>query len=185
MKEPDKQRRIRTLWYKLLAKAKGAVLVLDRFSSLTRRIYLFGTSKKLKYLAEQESKPLWLIILPESKIRLTWNFIVLLLLMYTAIFNPYQTAFIESGGGSFIDQFEVFIDFMYIMDFFLNFVMAYEDRDHKIECRLKYIAVNYVKTWFLLDLLACIPFQYFEPESAENQVSDTTGRNIPTYNQAD
>lgn len=39
----------------MLAKAKGAVLVLDRFSSLTRRIYLFGTSKKLKYEIEKES----------------------------------------------------------------------------------------------------------------------------------
>lgn len=54
MKERDKQKKIRLLWYKLLAKAKGAVLVLDRFSQLTRRIYLFGTSKKLKYRLEEE-----------------------------------------------------------------------------------------------------------------------------------
>jgi hypothetical protein len=37
----------------MLAKAKGAVLVLERFSYLTRKIYLFGTSKKLKYLVEE------------------------------------------------------------------------------------------------------------------------------------
>jgi len=54
MKEKDKQQRIRSLWYQMLAKAKGAVLVLDRFSSLTRRIYLFGTSKKLKFEVEKE-----------------------------------------------------------------------------------------------------------------------------------
>jgi hypothetical protein len=32
MKEKDKKKRIKRLWYLLLAKAKGAVLVLDRFS---------------------------------------------------------------------------------------------------------------------------------------------------------
>jgi hypothetical protein len=68
MKERDKQRKIRLLWYKLLAKAKGAVLVLDRFSQLTRRIYLFGTSKKLKYRLEEEKQPSWYIIMPESKV---------------------------------------------------------------------------------------------------------------------
>lgn len=52
-KEKDKQKHIRKLWYQMLAKAKGAVLVLERFSYLTRKIYLFGTSKKLKYLVEE------------------------------------------------------------------------------------------------------------------------------------
>ncbi len=64
-------------------------MVLDRFSSLTRRIYLFGTSKKLKYLVEAEPAPSWFVILPESRVRLTWNLIVLLLLLYTACFTPY------------------------------------------------------------------------------------------------
>ena len=35
-----------------MAKVKGAVLVIDRFKSLSRRIYLFGTSKKLKFEIE-------------------------------------------------------------------------------------------------------------------------------------
>ena len=96
MKEKDKKKRIKRLWYLMLAKAKGAVLVLDRFSQLTRRIYLFGTSKKLTYLVEYDAQPQWYIILPDSRIRFIWNFIVLLLLMYTAAFVPYRTAFFEN-----------------------------------------------------------------------------------------
>lgn len=80
----------------MLAKAKGAVLVLDRFSSLTRRIYLFGTSKKLKFEVEKEQKVYWFIIMPHGIIRMIWNFIVFILLMYTAIFLPYSTAFIDT-----------------------------------------------------------------------------------------
>lgn len=58
---------------------------------------------------------------------------MLCLLLYTATFVPYQTAFIESNSGSVLEVFEFFIDSMYIFDFFLNFVMAYEDGDKKIE----------------------------------------------------
>jgi len=47
---------------------------------------------------------------------------------------------------------------MYILDFFLNFFMAYEDDDKKIETRLKFVAANYIKTWFVLDLLSCMPW---------------------------
>ena len=89
---------------------------------------------------------------------------VLTLLMYTGIFVPYRTAFVESDDPeSFIVKFEIFIDSMYILDFVMNFLMAYEDRDKKIECRLRFIAVNYIKGWFWLDFISCIPFQYFQP----------------------
>jgi len=68
-----------------------------------------------------------------------WNMVVLLLLLYTASFVPIRTAFIEDGSTNYTDQIvklEYFVDSMYIMDFFLNFFMAYEDDDKKIETRL-------------------------------------------------
>lgn len=157
MKEKEKLKRVRSLWYMMLAKAKGAVLVLDRFSTLTRRIYLFGTSKKLKFEIEKEQKIRWYIILPEGRVRVFWNSVVMLLLLYTSIFVPFQTAFVDSDN-QFYQDLDVFFDCMFILDFFLNFFMAYEDKDKKVEIRLKFIARNYLYTWLLLDLLSCIPF---------------------------
>jgi Ion transport protein len=153
----------------MLAKAKGAVLVLDRFSSLTRRIYLFGTSKKLKFEIEKEEKVRWFVIMPEGKVRMCWNFVVLLLLMYTAIFVPFQTAFVEDDT-ELSKHLETLMDSMFITDFFLNFLMAYEDRDKKIEIRLRYIAMNYLQGWLMVDLLSCIPFQMLTP-STDNSLS--------------
>lgn len=157
MKEKEKLKRVRSLWYMMLAKAKGAVLVLDRFSTLTRRIYLFGTSKKLKFEIEKEQKIRWYIILPEGRVRVFWNSVVMLLLLYTSIFVPFQTAFVDSDN-QFYQDLDVFFDCMFILDFVLNFFMAYEDKDKKVEIRLKFIARNYLYTWLLLDLLSCIPF---------------------------
>jgi hypothetical protein len=148
----------------MLAKAKGAVLVLDRFSSLTRRIYLFGTSKKLKFEIEKDEKIYWFVIMPEGRVRMIWNFVVLLLLIYTAIFVPFQTAFIEEDT-KLINDLETFMDSMFITDFILNFLMAYEDRDKKVEVRLRYIAMNYLQGWLMVDFLSCIPFQLLSPPS--------------------
>ena len=170
MKERDKQKRIRTLWYKMLAKAKGAVLILDRFTALTRRIYLFGTSHKLQFQIEEDPQPGALIILPDSYFRLFWNIIVLILLLYTGIFTPYRTAFVENDDpDSFLFKFEIFIDSMYCLDLFMNFLMAYEDQDKKIEVRWKKIAANYLRTWFFLDFISCIPYQYFEPPEVDSE----------------
>lgn len=43
-----------------------------------------------------------------------------------------------------LGRIDVMIDCMYVMDFFINFLMAYEDRDKKIEIRLRYIASHYI-----------------------------------------
>ena len=70
--------------------------MLDRFASLQKRIYLFGTSTKLKFEIEVEKKIGWYIIMPSSKVRTIWNIVVLWLLVYTATLVPYRTAFIET-----------------------------------------------------------------------------------------
>lgn len=45
-----------------------------------------------------------------------------------------------------------------MFDLIINFISAYEDRDKNIEVRLKFIALSYIKSWFFLDIAACIPF---------------------------
>ena len=44
--------------------------------------------KKLKYL-----------ILPDSKFKMTWNLIIMVLLLYTAIYVPFKVAFINEKDG--------------------------------------------------------------------------------------
>lgn len=142
-----------------MAKVKGAVLVIDRFKSLSRRIYLFGTSKKLKLAIEEERPMQWYIIKPESRVRMVWNLIVFCLLMYTATLVPYRTIFIDvEEKYTFLFYFDALVDLLYFMDLILNFFMAYEDADKKLETRLKKIAIHYLNSWFFLDFLSCIPF---------------------------
>ena len=163
MKEKEKDAHIRHLWYRLMAKVKGAVLVIDRIKTLSRRIYLFGTSKKLKFNIEETVTIPWYIIETNSRMRMVWNLIVFFLLMYTATLVPYRTVFIEDESStSVFFYFDMLVDILYGTDLILNFFMAYEDADKKLEIRLKCISSNYLRTWFFLDFLSCIPMQYIK-----------------------
>lgn len=65
MDEEEQQNRVLELWQRTLAKARGAVKVIEIFGDLNRRIYLYGSDKKHDYLYEQDKlKPLPFILLP-------------------------------------------------------------------------------------------------------------------------
>lgn len=132
-------------------------MIINRFGDLNRRIYLYGTSKKLELKKEEEITPLPFVIMPESKLKIIWNFVIIALLTYTATFVPYSAAFIDNPTEAQSD-FEWLVDVLFIIDLFVNLLSAYEDEDKNIEVRLGYIVRNYIKSWFLLDLTACIPY---------------------------
>ena len=97
--------------------------------------------------------------MPDSKFKTAWNIIIILLLLYTAIFVPFKIAFIIEADGLIMKCFEWLVDILFGIDIFINFISAYEDRNaNKMIFDRKKIAVNYIKSWFILDLIACFPF---------------------------
>ena len=157
------------LWNQVMAKAKGAVMIRKIFKDLERRLYLFGTSKALSFSIEEEVAPACYIVMYNSTFRLFWDIIIFVCIIYTASFVPYRCAFSkkEEGFGVF-NGIEAVVDALYIADLFMNFFIAYLDKDRKVEVRITKIAQEYLTTWFIWDLLACIPFQYFTPQNDEN-----------------
>lgn len=106
-----------------------------------------------------EKKPMC-VIMPESKLKTAWNIVITVLLLYTATFVPYKTAFLDDTSFPMI-IFESFIDFLFITDIFVNFCSAYESKKG-IEVSRKKILCEYFKTWFFLDLIGCVPVQLME-----------------------
>jgi len=56
---------------------------------------MFGASRKIDLDIEEDITPLIFILLPENYIKMSWNFVIMFLLLYTATFVPYRTAFID------------------------------------------------------------------------------------------
>ncbi len=97
------------------------------------------------------------IIFPNSKVKNTWNLVVMFLLFYTGTYIPYKTAFVDYSP-EYVNIIELSIDSLFFVDIVVNFLSAYEDSEKNIEFRLSRIAFNYIRQWFLIDLVSCIPF---------------------------
>ena len=140
-------------------------MLIKNFYTLHQKILKEGTTRNLfgekiiKDRMEAYKKMRWLI-LPESKFKMVWNLIIIALLLYTAIYVPYKIAFINEQDSVVTQVFEWTVDILFAIDIFVNFISVYEDRKTGvIILDRKKIAMNYIKSWFILDLLACFPFQ--------------------------
>ena len=95
---------------------------------------------------------------PNHKPKLVWNIIVIFLLVYTATVMPYRIAFIENqmfDEWFFID---LFIDVLFFIDVIVNLVSAYYDQEGQLVTSRYIIFINYLTSWMIIDILACIPF---------------------------
>ena len=98
------------------------------------------------------------ILLPHSEFRSAWDFYMSLVLIYIAIFVPYRVSFWGDLTG-FLKYLDIFIDSSFGIDIILNFFTAYDIPEiEKYECRLKKIALRYLKGFFILDFIATFPF---------------------------
>jgi Ion transport protein len=118
---------------------------------------MFGASRRIAVDIEEEIEPLPFILMPENKLRMSWNLVTLLLLLYTASFVPYRTAFIEETSKT-LEVWEWVVDGLFMIDILVNFISAYENSDKNIEVRWKMICQSYISSWFLFDAMAVFPF---------------------------
>jgi hypothetical protein len=80
-------------------------------------------------------------------------------LIFTAFTVPIIVAFEQAGQG-WIGVSQDVLNFIFYIDLFANFIIAFENEDKNVEFRIKKIALNYIKSWFFIDLLACIPINF-------------------------
>ncbi|XP_024877539.1 potassium voltage-gated channel subfamily H member 7 isoform X12 [Temnothorax curvispinosus] len=108
-------------------------------------------------------------ILHYSPFKAVWDWIILLLVMYTAIFTPYVAAFVLSDpdynsrkNKKYSDDPIVIIDFIvdvtFIVDIIINFRTTFVNSNDEVVSHPGKIAVHYLKGWFIIDLVAAIPF---------------------------
>jgi hypothetical protein len=74
------------------------------------------------------------------------------LLIYIAIFVPFKIAFFEETQLS-VQIFEYIVDALFFTDIFVNFFSSYYDDDERLVTNRAQIAVTYIKSWFLFDVI--------------------------------
>ncbi|TRY66180.1 hypothetical protein DNTS_028294 [Danionella cerebrum] len=109
-----------------------------------------------------------LTILHYSPFKAVWDWLILLLVIYTAIFTPYTAAFLldreeqkrQQCGYSCspLNVVDLIVDIMFIIDILINFRTTYVNLNEEVVSHPGKIAVHYFKGWFLIDMVAAIPF---------------------------
>lgn len=121
---------------------------------------------------EEETQKYRFIINHEGNFKVVWDWVVLIMVIFTAIQIPYNFSFLENEKEVVLPEsissdrpmliITVLVDCMFILDIFINFRTTFiKPSSAQVERKPKELAVNYLKTWFLIDLLAAIPFDWF------------------------
>ena len=126
------------------------------------KIELFGRQllvkgKNTPLEVEIDEKPCPCLIMPSSSFKIFWNIVIIILLIYTASWMPYQICFVDQTSTGSLLVLEYSIDCLFFLDIVFNFLTAFENPDGTIETRLNYIAWNYIKLWFIIDSFAIVP----------------------------
>ncbi|CAK1543321.1 unnamed protein product [Leptosia nina] len=102
------------------------------------------------------------ILLHYCAFKAIWDWIILCLTFYTAIMVPYNVAFknktSEDVSLLVIDS---IVDVVFFIDIVLNFHTTFVGPGGEVVSDPKIIRKNYFKSWFLIDLLSCLPYDVF------------------------
>lgn len=131
------------------------------FFCLSPQVLSLGADVLPEYKLQKPRVHKW-TILHYSPFKAVWDWIILLLVIYTAIFTPYVAAFLlneepldNEGPIVYID---LIVDVMFIIDIVINFRTTYVNSNDEVVSHPGKIAVHYLRGWFVIDVVAAIPF---------------------------
>ncbi|KAL1006352.1 hypothetical protein UPYG_G00071240, partial [Umbra pygmaea] len=116
-------------------------------------------------------------VLHYSPFKAVWDWLILLLVIYTAILTPYSAAFllniheetlvVNCSYCSPLNVVDLIVDIMFIVDIVINFRTTYVNANDEVVSAPLRIAVHYFKGWFLIDMVAAIPFDLLISRTGE------------------
>ncbi|XP_049916763.1 potassium voltage-gated channel subfamily H member 6 [Epinephelus moara] len=148
--------------------------VKDRSQNVTEKVtQVWGVlsleSDVLPEYKLQVPETTWWILLHYSPFKAFWDWIILLLVLYTAVFTPYSAAFLLDEHGDLrqrscgytcdpLNVADLLVDVLFIVDIVINLRTTYVDQNDEVVTQPSRIAKHYIKGWFPIDLFAAIPF---------------------------
>ncbi|XP_042643248.1 potassium voltage-gated channel subfamily H member 6 isoform X4 [Tyto alba] len=126
-------------------------------------------------------------ILHYSPFKAVWDWLILLLVIYTAVFTPYSAAFLLneeqveekhwdcSYSCDPLNIIDLIVDIMFIVDIVINFRTTYVNINDEVVSHPGKIAIHYFKGWFLIDMVAAIPFDLLIYRSGSDETTTLIG----------
>lgn len=118
---------------------------------------------KYNKLNQRQKFIYYLIISPDHLWKKVFDMCVLTCVLFSAVFTPIKLAF-KNGlddEDNIYSPDEYIIDFVFLLDLILSFFTAFYNETDILIMNFKMIALNYLKSWFLIDLLSILPINLF------------------------
>lgn len=113
------------------------------------------------------------ILLHYCAFKTIWDWIILCLTYYTAIMVPYNVAFKNKTSEDVsLLVLDSIVDVIFFIDIVLNFHTTFVGPSGEVVSDPRIIRMNYLKSWFIIDLLSCLPYDVF---NAFDQDEDEIG----------
>lgn len=113
---------------------------------------------------------------PESTFSVVWDLVQIVFLLYVSITVPLRASFeVTVEFMSFAWWFDTFVDVYFIVDLVLNFRTAFVNTKGVRETNPRTIAKNYMRGWFPIDFVSCIPVGHISYAIEQAALRDATG----------
>ncbi|XP_015840575.2 uncharacterized protein LOC100141648 [Tribolium castaneum] len=119
----------------------------------------YVTLYRLEDSAKKNQKFPW-ILQPESPVRQSWEYLILLVAFYVNITYPYYIIFVKSYPIWF-SFFSNFIDLILVLDLVVILTTAIEERNEKIDTFMSITQKRVIQPGFYLDFFSCVKTELF------------------------
>lgn len=127
-----------------------------------RNASFFSSTEELNRERIRQESSGHYVIHPCSVFRMYWDLSLTLLLVANLVLIPVDVAFFSDPGDPYWMAFHLASDSIFFVDIVFNFrtgVITTEGVE-RVNLDPAYIARHYLRTWFLLDFLSTVPFDY-------------------------
>ena len=139
---------------------RGCVLFYEKCRVLSHKPMIYDSLDDEEFEDEEEINNIYLE--PNSTLNIIIDTILFIVTIYSLFEIPLYLAknlnFCRREQITINSLINIFIEVLNILDFFLGFFRAYYNWEEQLITKHRMIAKNYLKTWFIIDLLASIPF---------------------------
>lgn len=90
-----------------------------------------------------------------------WDVIIHTFILISCLLTPYDIAFPDVQQNNLIFAISLHtVDSFFFLDICISFFTAFFDEDENIVDKFKLIAINYLLSWFFIDLISIIPIDW-------------------------
>lgn len=97
--------------------------------------------------------------MPENNLKKIWDVIILQFMIYTITYLPFRVCFLDDYSESFF-YYELVMQIFFGIDIVITFFTAFHNENDVLVTSKIEIALNYLRSWFVIDLIACLPLSY-------------------------